>query len=92
MSAAEQRPPGSDYGLDQDFLAEYDIDLNSLLDSIGVSVDEYGVLHEPGGRDIRCYNCSEQLTPGNVGFVVPGRYYFYCRKRDCLEDGYKQFG
>jgi hypothetical protein len=92
MSAAEKQLPGFDYGLDIDFFTEAHSDMDALLESIGVSVDESGVLHEPGGRDIRCFNCSEQITPGNIGHVVPGRYYFYCRKNDCLEDYYSRFG
>jgi hypothetical protein len=91
MSAAERQLSEQYDGLDIDPLTEQESDIGPLLDSIGVTVDDYGVLHEPGGRDVRCYSCSEQITPGNVGYVVPGRYYFYCRKRACLEDSYRLF-
>jgi hypothetical protein len=62
------------------------------LKSLGITVDSRGILHEPGGRDMRCYSCNTPITGLNIGNIMPGRYYVFCKREACLSEYFQLFG
>ncbi len=66
-------------------------ELRTILNDIGIieSVDGHLVTGE-GGR-IRCSCCSKDMTVDEVGHILPGSTYLYCRDPVCILDYYERF-
>ena len=67
-------------------------ELRSLLDQIGITVDEEGRLIAPDGSVFVCSSCAKEVPVGEVGHVMPGSTHIYCKDPVCILDYLERFG
>jgi hypothetical protein len=67
-------------------------ELKSLLDKIGIRLDGVGRLLDADGRGIHCCSCEKDIAVSDVGHVMPGSTYVYCKDPVCILDYVERFG
>ena len=95
-SATPIDPPRSHAGLERDGLTVVAFDspeqLRQLLGEIGIQLDGVGRLLNQDGRGIACCSCDRDIALPDVGHVMPGSTYVYCKDPVCILDYLERFG
>ena len=65
--------------------------LKEMLLRIGITFDPVGRLLEPGGKALACASCEKDVALKDIGHVLPGSYYVYCRDPVCVLDYPERF-
>jgi hypothetical protein len=95
IPTAGQDSPRGHAGLESDgfTLVAYDTpdQLRGLLVEIGVKMDAVGRLLDDQGRGIKCCSCEKDVSVEEVGHVLPGSTYIYCKDPVCVLDYLERF-
>jgi hypothetical protein len=67
--------------------------LRALLSHTGITVDAAGRLVGKEGDLLTCSSCDKtEVSIGDVGHVLPGSTYVYCKDPVCILDYLERFG
>ena len=66
--------------------------LRSLINRIGLHTDDSGRILDDENHIKTCPSCSEQLQLKDVGHILPGSHYIYCKNPVCIMDYFERFG
>jgi hypothetical protein len=100
MVGVRESTPGegrrSHAGVESDGLTvvafDSEAELRSLLGGIGMKVDEAGHLRGEDGSVLACSSCEKEVHVGQVGHILPGSTYVYCKDPVCVLDYIERFG
>lgn len=67
-------------------------ELERLLQIVGCSVNDRGLVEDPDAKVAHCASCESEIHVDHVGHVLPGSRYFYCDKPTCVIDYLDRFG
>ncbi len=91
--ASESHPRHA--GVDDDGLTVVAFDteeeLRTLLGAIGITVDTDRLLRSGEGRALSCASCEKTVPVEQVGHVLPGSAYVYCKDPVCVLDYLERF-
>lgn len=65
--------------------------LKAILGKIGITLDPVGRLLDPNGKALACASCEKDIAVKDVGHILPGSYYVYCRDPVCVLDYLERF-
>ncbi|MGH9918489.1 MAG: hypothetical protein ACRD6W_06445 [Nitrososphaerales archaeon] len=71
---------------------ETEEELRGILGTIGMKVDEAGHLRGQTGDVLACSSCDKEVHVGQVGHILPGSTYVYCKDPVCVLDYMERFG
>ncbi len=65
-------------------------ELRAILEGLGISENKEGHLVD-AQDDIHCVSCEKPVTVEDVGHILPGSTFIYCRDPTCVLDYYERF-
>lgn len=68
--------------------------LREVLPKINLEVDVDDYIHDPEDDDriVTCPSCSKKIRVNDVGHIMPGSHYIYCKEPICIMDYLERFG
>jgi len=67
-------------------------ELRQILAATGLKVNDDGYIEDESGEIIHCSSCPAPITVSNVGHILPGSRYIYCKDQLCILDYFERFG
>lgn len=66
-------------------------ELRTVLRDLGIGEDEEGHLILDEATEVHCASCEKPLVVDEVGHILPGSTFMYCRDPTCILDYYERF-
>ena len=67
-------------------------ELKGVLEAIGLKVSKENNIITTEGEVISCSSCENQVQISDVGHILPGSHYVYCKDPICIMDYLERFG
>lgn len=69
-----------------------DVELMRIIEKIGLKVGKNGIIRDKEEKEISCSSCETPMELSNVGHIMPGSHYMYCKEPVCIMDYLERFG